>query len=63
MAASAMIDEGLGFQPALASALDQHLGQHISGTMSPGGLVDWALPRTRDQPVILIYPLIRSNSQ
>ncbi len=44
----AMIDEGLGFQLVpWRPALDQHLGQHISGTMSPGGSVDWALGRGR----------------
>ncbi|KPF88378.1 type VI secretion protein [Novosphingobium sp. AAP83] len=42
----AMIDEGLGFQLVpWRPALDQHLGQHITGTMSPGGTVDWALGR------------------
>lgn len=40
----AMIDEGLGFQLVpWRPALDQHLGQHITGTMSPGGSVDWSL--------------------
>ena len=44
----AMIDEGLGFQLVpWRPALDQHLGQHITGTMSPGGTVDWALGRGR----------------
>ncbi|MBK9012564.1 DUF3363 domain-containing protein [Novosphingobium sp.] len=44
----AMIDEGLGFQLVpWRPALDQHLGQHITGTMSPGGSVDWALGRGR----------------
>jgi len=44
----AMIDEGLGFQLVpWRPALDQHLGQHITGTMSPGGSVDWSLGRGR----------------
>lgn len=42
----AMIDDGLGFQLVpWRPALDRHLGQHIAGTMSPGGSVDWALGR------------------
>ena len=44
----AMIDDGLGFQLVpWRPALDQHLGRHITGTMSPGGGVDWSLGRTR----------------
>jgi type IV secretory pathway VirD2 relaxase len=44
----AMIDDGLGFQLVpWRPALDQHLGQHISGTMGRGGSVDWALGRGR----------------
>ncbi len=44
----AMIDEGLGFQLVpWRPALDQHLGQHITGTMTPGGSVNWALGRGR----------------
>jgi hypothetical protein len=44
----AMIDDGLGFQLVpWRPALDQHLGQHISGTMTPGGGVDWSLGRGR----------------
>ena len=44
----AMIDEGLGFQLVpWRPALDQHLGQHITGNMTPGGSVDWALGRGR----------------
>lgn len=42
----AMIDDGLGFQLVpWRPALDRHLGQHITGTMSPGGTVDWTLGR------------------
>ncbi|TYC79387.1 DUF3363 domain-containing protein [Novosphingobium sp. BW1] len=44
----AMIDDGLSFQLVpWRPALDQHIGQHITGTMSPGGTVDWALGRGR----------------
>jgi type IV secretory pathway VirD2 relaxase len=42
----AMIDDGLGFQLVpWRPALDRHLGEHVTGTMSPGGSVDWALGR------------------
>ena len=44
----AMIDDGLGFQLVpWRPALDAHLGRHITGTMGPGGAVDWSLGRTR----------------
>jgi type IV secretory pathway VirD2 relaxase len=44
----AMIDEGLGFQLVpWRPALERHLGQRITGTMSPGGSVDWTLGRGR----------------
>ncbi len=44
----AMIDNGLGFQLApWRPALDQHLGQAVTGTMTPGGGVDWRLGRMR----------------
>lgn len=44
----AMIDGGLGFQLVpWRPALDHHLGQHITGTMMPGGGVDWSLGRGR----------------
>jgi type IV secretory pathway VirD2 relaxase len=44
----AMIDNGLGFQLVpWRPALEQHLGQHITGAMSPGGGVDWTLGRGR----------------
>jgi len=44
----AMIDGGLGFHLVpWRPALDQHLGQHITGTMTPGGGVDWSLGRGR----------------
>ena len=42
----AMIDDGLGFQLVpWRPALDRHLGQHVSGTLSPGGTVEWTLGR------------------
>ncbi len=44
----AMIDEGLGFQLVpWRPALEQKLGQQVSGTMLPGGGVDWGLGRKR----------------
>ncbi|MEG3125089.1 DUF3363 domain-containing protein [Sphingomonas sp. GB1N7] len=44
----AMIDDGLGFQLVpWRPALDAHLGRHITGTMGPGGAVDWSLGRSR----------------
>jgi hypothetical protein len=45
----AMIDDGMSFQLVpWRPALDKHLGQHITGTMSPGGTVDWSLGRGRE---------------
>lgn len=44
----AMIDDGVGFQLVpWRPALDPHLGLHITGTMQPGGGVDWSLARGR----------------
>jgi type IV secretory pathway VirD2 relaxase len=44
----AMIDDGLGFQLVpWRPALEQKLGQHVSGTMTPGGAVDWSFGRNR----------------
>jgi type IV secretory pathway VirD2 relaxase len=44
----AMIDDGLGFQLVpWRPALDSHLGQHVTGTMTPGGGVDWTMGRSR----------------
>ena len=44
----AMIDDGLGFQLVpWRPALEQQLGQHVTGTMTPGGSVDWAFGRKR----------------
>ncbi|MGO9817886.1 MAG: relaxase/mobilization nuclease domain-containing protein [Acidocella sp.] len=44
----AMIDDGLGFQLVpWRPALEQKLGQHVSGTMLPGGGVEWSFGRQR----------------
>ena len=44
----AMIDDGLGFQLVpWRPALEQKLGQHVAGTMSPGGGIDWSFGRKR----------------
>jgi hypothetical protein len=44
----AIIDDGLGFQLVpWRPALEQRLGQHISGTMTRRG-VDWNFGRDRD---------------
>jgi type IV secretory pathway VirD2 relaxase len=44
----AMIDDGLGFQLVpWRSALEQKFGQHVTGTMLPGGGVDWNFGRSR----------------
>ncbi|GLR68681.1 type VI secretion protein [Acidocella aquatica] len=44
----AMIDDGLGFQLVpWRPALEQKLGQHVSGTVLPGGGVDWSFGRQR----------------
>jgi len=44
----AMIYDGMGFQLVpWRPALEPHLGQHITGTMGPGGSVDWSLGRGR----------------
>src|SRR5229473_1699510 len=42
----AMIDDGLGFSLVpWRLALEQHVGRHISGTVMPGGGVDWSFAR------------------
>jgi Protein of unknown function (DUF3363) len=44
----AVIDDGLEFQLVpWRPALEQKLGQHVSGTLTPGGGVDWSLGRSR----------------
>src|SRR3546814_9290792 len=44
----AMMEDGLGFQLVpWRPALDPQLGKHISGTMAPGGGVDWSFGKQR----------------
>ena len=44
----AMIDDGMGFQLVpWRPALDQRLGQQVSGTLTPGGGMDWSVHRAR----------------
>ncbi|MEK6638794.1 MAG: DUF3363 domain-containing protein [Pseudomonadota bacterium] len=44
----AMIDDGVGFQLVpWRPALDQHVGQHVTGTMNLSGSVDWSFGRKR----------------
>jgi type IV secretory pathway VirD2 relaxase len=44
----AMIDDGLGFQlVSWRPALEQRLGQHVAGTLTPGGAVDWNFGRSK----------------
>ena len=44
----AMIDDGLGFQLVpWRPALEQRLGQQVSGTLSPGGGIDWSFQPKR----------------
>jgi type IV secretory pathway VirD2 relaxase len=44
----AMIDDGLGFQLVpWRPALDRQLGQAVTGTMVPGGGIDWTFGRSR----------------
>ena len=44
----AMIDDGLGFQLVpWRPALEQHLGRHVSGVVTPGGGMDWSFGRKR----------------
>jgi hypothetical protein len=43
-----MIDHGLGFQlMPWRPALEQKLGQHVSGTMTPVAAIDWSFRRKR----------------
>ena len=43
-----MIDDGLGFQLVpWRPALEHKLGQHVAGTVMPGGAVDWSFGRKR----------------
>lgn len=44
----AMLDDGIGFQLVpWQPALDQQVGQHISGVVRDGGGVDWSFARKR----------------
>ncbi|SDG07184.1 relaxase/mobilization nuclease domain-containing protein [Sulfitobacter delicatus] len=44
----AMIDDGLGFSLVpWTPQLERHLGQTVTGTMTPGGGIDWSLGRKR----------------
>lgn len=44
----AMIDNGLGFYLVpWTPPLDRHLGRRVTGTLTPGGRVDWTFGRTR----------------
>ena len=44
----AMIDDGLGFELVpWKPQLERHLSQSVSGTMTPGGGIDWSLGRKR----------------
>jgi type IV secretory pathway VirD2 relaxase len=54
----AMIDDGLGFQLVpWRPALEQHLGQHISGVMMPSGGVEWSFAESEAK-----RPLIPTES-
>ena len=44
----AMIDDGMGFQLVpWRPALEQQLGQQVTGVMAPGGNVEWSFGRKR----------------
>jgi len=44
----AMIDDGLSFQLVpWRPALEQRLDHHVSGTLTPGGGIDWSFRRKR----------------
>jgi hypothetical protein len=44
----AMIDDSLGFQLVpWRPGLEQRLGQQVSGTLTPGGGIDWSFQRDR----------------
>ncbi|WP_424986395.1 relaxase/mobilization nuclease domain-containing protein [Microbulbifer sp. S227A] len=44
----AMIDDGLGFSLVpWTPQLERHLGQTVTGTMTPGGGIDWSFGRKR----------------
>ena len=44
----AMLDDGMGFELVpWKPQLEKHLGQHIAGTVTPDGGIDWTLGRKR----------------
>ena len=44
----AMVDDALGFELVpWKPQLERHLGQTVTGTMTPGGGIDWSLGRKR----------------
>ena len=44
----AMVDDALGFELVpWKPQLERHLGQTVTGTMTPGGRIDWSLGRKR----------------
>jgi type IV secretory pathway VirD2 relaxase len=44
----AMLDDGLGFQLVpWTPSLEQHMGKHIAGIVTPGGGIDWSFGRKR----------------
>ena len=44
----AMLDDGMGFELVpWKPQLEKHLGQTVSGTLTPGGGIDWTLGRKR----------------
>jgi type IV secretory pathway VirD2 relaxase len=44
----AMIDDGMGFQLVpWRPALEQRLGQHVTGALAPGGRIEWNFGRKR----------------
>ena len=43
-----MVDDGLGFELVpWKPQLERHLSQPVTGTMTPGGGIDWSLGRKR----------------
>lgn len=43
-----MVDDGLGFQLVpWRPALEHHLGREVTGTITPGGGIDWSYDRRR----------------
>jgi len=60
----AMINDGLGFQLVpWRPALEQRLGQQVSGILMPGGAVDWNFGRKRGPDLWLPGEVSMMNSQ